>query len=210
MALLKSRRTTPPGQWTYRQAETEFTIKAENEDALIDLVIAHRAYRNLPMGDRESVRKEIERQICTRLGHGECKPESKNDPWVPQDGSKKVVTMSTVLAFSKAAFAFVSSGFELAPMEEVKRRAEICRACPLNQPMTGCSCNVFYRAIDAAVSAERRLPGLHVCKACDCSLVAKVNLTESQVVASNEGRKITWPDGVNCWQKKIMDERDRG
>ena len=205
MAVLKRRNTAPPGGFKFYQAETRFAMTAENEDQLIDLVMAHRQYRGLVPTDRESVRLDIERQICTRLGHGDCKPEGKDDPWVPLDGSKKLVTMGAVLAFSKAAFAFVSSGFELAPMEEVQRRAEICRACPLNQPMTGCSCNTFYKAIEAAVSRERRLEGLHVCKACDCSLVAKVNLTDAQVVASNEGRGILFPAGA-CWQKTVMDK----
>ncbi len=206
MALLKTR-STPPGGWAYLQTETQFTIKAENEDALIDLVMAHRQYRNLAQSDRATTKKEIERQICQRLGHLDCKPEGKDDKWVAQDGSKKIVTMAHVLSFSKAAFAFVSSGFKLAPMEEVRRRAAICRACPLNQPMTGCSCNSFYKAIDAAVSADRRLEGLHVCKACDCSLVAKVNLTEEQVVSSNEGRKIAWP-AQECWQRDAMQAQE--
>lgn len=204
MALLKTR-ATPPGGWTYHQAETDFTIKAENEDALISQVMAHREYKGLPISDRATTKKEIERQICTRLGYHDCKPEGKDDKWVPRDGSKPIVTMGHVLAFSKAAFTFVASGFELAPMEEVRRRAAICRACPLNQPMTGCSCNTFYKAIEAAVSSDRRLEGLHVCKVCDCSLVAKVNLTEAQVVASNDGRTLTWPE-QECWQKSIMDK----
>lgn len=205
MALLKKRNEAPPGGFTYFQRETEFTIKGENLPQLVDLVSKHRAYKNLHPQDAESVQKDIERQICTRLGSLECRSEGAADTWVPRNPERNIVTMSGVLGFSKAAFEFVKSGGALAPMEEVQRRAEICRGCPLNQPMTGCSCNVFYKTIDAVVSSERRLPGLHVCRACNCSLVAKVNLTKEQVIISNEKRKITWP-GSACWQKTLMEE----
>lgn len=204
MATLKHRATSPPGGWTYFQRETEFTIKGENEMQLVDSVVKHRQYKNLQPQDPESVRLDIERQICTKLGSAECQKEGKEDSWVPRNPERQQITMGDVLAFSKAAFAFVKSGGALAPMDEVQRRAAICRECPLNQQMTGCSCNTFYKVIDATVSADRKLAGLHVCKACNCSLVAKVNLTDEQVRVSNEGRDIKWPGGP-CWQKAIME-----
>lgn len=207
MALLKRTNTTPPGGWVYLQAETQFTMKAENLDALIGLVVAHREYRSLTPVDRPTIQKEISRQICSKLGHGDCKPEGKDDPWVARDGTKPIVRMSQMIAFSKAAMAFVASGGELVPMEEVHRRASICLRCPLNQPVVGCSCGIFYKAIAAAVPASRTIEGLNLCMACSCSLVAKVNLTEEQVRISNDGRKIDWPEGVGCWQKTIMDKQ---
>lgn len=203
MALLKTR-ATPPGGWVFLQVETQFTLKAENEDALIDLVMAHRNYKGLPASDRATTKKEIERQICTRLGYQDCKPEGKSDPWVPRDGSKPRIGMMQMIAFSKAALAFVASGGELAPIEEVKRRARGCLACPLNQPVTGCSCGIFYKAIAAAVPESRKVEGLNVCMACHCSLQAKANLTEEQIVISNEGRKIDWPAQSECFQREIQ------
>lgn len=205
MAILKRRNETPPGGWVYFQKETEYTMKSENEDSLIALVVAHRKYRNLQPQEPALVALDVERQICVRLGFGECKREGTGDAWVPRDGSKQPVTMSGVLAFSRAALAFLASGAELAPMDEVARRAAGCRACPLNQPMSGCACNIFYKAIDAAIPRARRFDGLHVCRACDCSLVAKVNLTPAQIVVSNEGRNITWPE-QECFQKTIMQQ----
>ncbi len=203
MALLKRRSQQPPGGFIYRQSETDMTIKGENEDQLIDKVIAHRVYKGLTPIDREEVRKEIERQICVRLSRLDCKPEGPNDHWVPQDNMREVVTMSGVLAFSKAAIAFLASGGEMAPMEEVQRRAAICRECPMNQPMTGCACNLFYKVLDTTIPADRRVEGMHVCRACNCSLGVKVNLTDKQVIVSNEGRKISWPE-QQCWQKSLM------
>lgn len=203
MALLKRRTQQPPGGFVYRQSETDMTIKGENEDQLIDRVIAHRVYKGLTPTDREEVRKEIERQICVRLGLLDCKPEGKDDPWTPQDGSKPLLTMSKMLAFSKAAFSFIASGGEMVPLEEVRRRAEICLACPMSSGVSGCSCDIFYKTVDSFVPKERRTPGLGVCLACGCSTTAKTNLTEEQVHASNEGRRIAWPTDVPCWQAAI-------
>jgi hypothetical protein len=205
MALLKTR-STPPGGWTYLQVETQAKITAENEDALIDQVIAHRQYKGLPTSGRAETKNEIERQICVRLGHHECAPEGDGDKWVPQDGTKPIIGMMQMIAFSKAALAFVASGGELASAEEARRRSVGCLACPMNQPVTGCSCGIFYRAIEAAVPSSRRIEGLNVCMACSCSLQAKINLTEEQIVISNEGRKIDWPATQDCFQKTIMDK----
>lgn len=203
MAKLKSWRTTPPGGWVYHQAETNFTLKDENADALIKRVVDHRIYRSLTPTDEESVKAEIGRQICGRLGYAECRPEGKDDKWKPRDGSKPVIGMSQMLAFSKAAFAFISSGGELAPIEEVKRRQAMCLACPLSSMVTGCSCGAFYKAVDALVPASRSNAGLGICLACSCSTNAKTNLTEEQVHISNEGRDIQWPSDTPCWQAEI-------
>lgn len=205
MALLKTRRTAPPGGFQYFQRETEFTIKAESLGELVDAIIAHRRYKNLQPQDYGNVQLEAERQMCVRLGRLECKPESNEDKWVPQDNMREHINMGHVMGFSKAALAFIASGGELAPMPEVERRATICKTCPLNQPMSGCSCNFFYKAIDATVPRSRRLDGMHVCRVCNCSLTAKINLTEEQVVISNEGRDLKWPE-QECFQKAIMEK----
>lgn len=206
MALLKRWNTAPPGNWVYFQRESQLTIKAENGDDLVDQVVAHRSYRGYTPTDRATVKLEIQRQICEKLGHGECRPEGNDDPWKPKDGSKPIVTLSNILSFSKAAIAFVASGGELAPMEEVNRRAEICRACFWNRQVTGCSCGGFYRILDATIPKERKLEGLHVCGICSCSNAVKVNLTDAQVIASNKGRNLDWPTETPCWQKRIMDQ----
>lgn len=207
MATLKSRNTSPPGGFVYFQRETEFTLRGENEHQLIDLVVAHRKYRNLHPQDREAVRLDIERQICTRLGYNECRPEGKDDKWKPQDNTKPVIGMSQMLAFSKAAFAFLSSGAEMAPIEEVKRRQAICLGCPLSSLVSGCSCGIFYKAVAALVPASRSNPKLGICLACSCSTAAKSNLTEEQVHASNEGRNIQWPSiEPRCWQLEIEEK----
>lgn len=206
MALLNFKSTTPPGGWSYFQKETEFTIKGENEDDLISQVVAHRAYKNLHPQDPASVQFDIERQICTRLGNAECRKEGPDDPWVPQNPSYTVITMSMMLAFSKAAIAFAASGGELAPIELARTRAQNCNDCPLAIPVAGCSCGVFYKAIEAVLPESRRFSQeKKICQVCSCSVGVKVNLTEKQVVASNEGRgDLPWP-ATPCWQRDIME-----
>ncbi len=206
MALLKRKNETPPGtgKWEYLQAESGATISAENFYALVDLVVAHRAYRGFARANAEEASLDIQRQVCQALGTAECKKEGPSDAWTPRIPERQKITMGDVISFSKATLAFVASGGALAPMDEVTRRAAICRACSLNRPMTGCSCNTFYKLIEAAVPKERRIDGLHVCGVCHCSNTAKVNLTDEQVISSNEGRNLIWPEGQDCWQRDLM------
>lgn len=205
MAKLKSRSLTPPGGWKYKQPETGAELKAENQDALITLVVDHRTYKGLTPTDRESVRFDIERQICLPLGYHECKPDGPDDRWQPQDGSKPVLTMSGVLAFSRAALEFVKSGMKLVPFEEAQRRAKICEGCFQNRAMTGCACGNYHAIVAAAVPESRKIESLKVCWACGCDLKSKVNLEESVILASNKGRRdLNFPDF--CWQKAIEDK----
>jgi hypothetical protein len=111
------------------------------------------------------------------------------------------------MSASRAAFEVLKSGLELAPMDEVKRRAEVCLNCPLNQPMQGCACAPLYKLIATLVPEDRKLEGLNVCQVCNCSLLAKVNLLEDHIFKSNQGRNFSWPAGA-CWQKDIMENHN--
>ncbi len=206
MALLKSRRTTPPGGWIYLQFETQATIKGENEDQLVNLVVAHRKYKGLEPTDAEEVRKEIERQICVKLSRGDCKSEGQEDPWVPADNGRPVITMTQVLAFSRAAFEFLKSGMKLVPREVAEARAEICKGCPENREMTGCSCGIYHKVIASSIPEDRKISGVYVCWRCGCDLISKVNLEDSVIIASNKGQKIEYPSF--CWQRRILEAQE--
>ncbi len=203
MALLKSR-STPPGGWTYLQAETQAIITDENKDALVDRVVEHRKYKGLTPTDREEVRKEIERQICQRLGHRECRKEGDDDPWIPQDNSRPAITLAKVMAFSRAAIEFVRTGMHLVPKEVAEERAAICLTCPENRKATGCNCGDYHAVVAAAIPEERKIGGLFVCWNCGCDLTSKVNLSDGVILASNKSLGNQFPH--YCWQKRIMDE----
>jgi len=180
-------------------------MKAENAEALIALVVAHRTYKGLLGADEPSAKADIGAQICLRLGYVECRPDGPDDRWQPQDGSKPVLTMSGVLAFSRAALEFVKSGMKLVPFEEAQRRAKICEGCFQNRAMTGCACGNYHAIVAAAVPESRKIESLKVCWACGCDLKSKVNLEESVILASNKGRRdLNFPDF--CWQKAIEDK----
>lgn len=198
MARLKRKNMQPPGGFTYLQKETRLLLKGDSLNELTKRVIEHRKYKGLSPTDFESVQRDIERYICDRLGHRDCKSEGKDDPWVPIDGTKKFITLSMITGFSRAAVEWVKSGREMVSMEEAQRRREICIGCSLNSPVGGCNCSGFYRMIEAALPTERKLGDLHVCHACHCSLQVKVHLPMNVVQESNEGRDLQFP--AYCWQ----------
>lgn len=203
MALLKTR-SAPPGGWTYLQAETQAVITDENEVQLVAKVVAHRKYKGLSPTDPEEVRKEIHRQICTRLSRGECRSEGPDDPWIPQDRSRPTFSLAKVMAFSRAAIEFVKTGMHLIPKEEAQARAKICLGCPENRRATGCNCGDYHALVRSAIPDDRKIAGLFICYACGCELTSKVNLEESVIIASNKGQKTIFP--YFCWQKAIMDK----
>lgn len=194
MALLKSPNTAPPGGFRYRQAETGLTLIGDSLQALTAQVVSHRRHKGLKPDGEHLVGLEIQRQICTRLGHDYCKAE-QNDNWVPIVAEAKRSTLNDMLAFSKVALEFIKGGGQMVPKEEAQRRAAICKDCPLNQPAAGCKCGTFYKMIAATVPADRKFADLNVCKACACTLQAKVNVPMSVLQVDN--RPISYPDF--CW-----------
>ncbi len=199
MARLKFWTTEPPGGWRYYQKETLLTIKETSGDLLVEKVIEHRQMRGLLPTDKESVRLDVERQICTRLNKFECLPEGSSDDWVPvPDHDAGAFNMETMMGFTKTMLEWISGGREVVSEEEMNRRAEICRSCPLNQPAPGCgSCSLLYRMVNSVIKDARKPEGLHVCGVCHCSLPAKVQLPREALEAGHKGRDLKFP--VFCW-----------
>lgn len=201
MARYKFHNVSPPGGWRYWQKETRFTIKADSLNALIEKVRGHRTYKGFTPTDRESVRLDIERQICARLTKNECKPEGPEDSWVPLEDPNSLLSIKKVWSFSKAAVDWLTSGRPMVSEAEMQRRAAICLDCPLNQNVTGCgSCGVM-GIINSAIPKDRRVDGLNECVACGCSVKALVNVPEGTILAAHEGRTINLPDW--CWQPSV-------
>lgn len=198
MATLKHPTTSPPGGFKYRQSGTGLTITSDSLQSLIDKVVAHRRYKKLTPDDPATVSLEVQRQICTRLGRNECNAEEK-DNWVPLPDQPRF-TLMDILAFSKTVFEFIKKGAELVPIEEAKRRRDICLACPLNQRAQGCKCAVFYKMVNSIIPKDRLWDELHVCQVCHCSNAAKVNVPLSVIEADK--RKLTFP--VHCWQYRDL------
>ncbi len=205
MARLRFSDMTPHGGWRFLQPESRLVIEGESLGNLISLVQAHRAHKNLLPLDYESIRLEVERQICSRLGKAECQSEGTNDEWVPVPADSDVMNLEKIKSFSEAAWAWLKSGGEMVKPAEAERRAEICRLCPANMaPQKNCFNCSLGNLIRLAVPANRALPGLNTCNFCGCDLVSKVNVPASVIIASDKGRNIAYPK--HCWQKEILDK----
>ena len=202
MARLRFKTTVPPRGWFFIQQETRLRITGESLDDLAAKVVEHRRYKNLPRATKAEASLDIERQTCSRLGKRECSPEGMEDEWVPVN-DVPLISLPAIIGFSRAALEWIASGRELVEKAEAERRAEICKGCPLNNALTGCKCSIFYKMVDKSVPFERRDPGLGICGACQCSLIAKVNLPMNVIEASNGGREIAWP--AHCWQYRAKE-----
>lgn len=199
MATLRDKRTKPPRGYNYRQQETALEIEGDSLDELVERVIAHRAYKGLLPRDPGTVQLEIERQICTRLGLHECRPEA-GDNWTPIKDRVGIPSPMGILAMSKAALDWIRGGGGFVAREESERRAAICRSCPANRPMTGCKCSALFRVVDGLVPADRRLPGIGLCLSCGCTLTVKVNVPLEILRKADEGRDIQYVSG--CWMRE--------
>lgn len=200
MAKLKFRSEVPPLGFWFIQKETLLRIEGDSLRDLTEKVIAHRKYKGFEPTDYPTVELEVERQICARLGTYHCNPEGPEDRWEPMQTASTMIKAGSVLAFSRAAFAWLAGGMETVPAEKAAARAEKCRGCPINWPLTGCKCGGVMQTIQAAVPKEKLLPGLGVCMVCECSLPAKVWLPRAVIDASNKGRDLKFPRDGSCWQ----------
>ncbi len=200
MATLRYPREVPPKGFWFIQRESQLKIDGESLDELTKRVVDHRQYKGYEPTDFATVRLEVERQICSRLGKFHCKPEGPDDKWVPMEAKSTVIKLGSVLAFSRAAFEWFTTGRETVTREKAQARADKCAACPINWPLTGCKCGKVMKLIQKAVPADKQFANLGVCMVCECSLPAKVWLPRNVIDASNAGRDLKFPQDGSCWQ----------
>ena len=196
MALLNHPREAPPDGWTYFQRETGSRFEGMNSFELVDLVVAHRRWKKLDRATPEEALLDIHRQICDRMPPGVCQPEP-GEVYQPIKDMYRSTTSEVVMAGSKAAIEWLSSGNPPVPQEERDRRGNICRSCPYNRA-SFCACTPIYALIDALVPKSMTQPGLTICTVCACSLKVKVLAPVNVIEESNDGRNLRFP--AWCWQ----------
>jgi hypothetical protein len=200
MATLKMPRTqppTPPG-WSYLQPETQTFIESEDGlDALVELVVRHRTYRNLTPIDPVSVRLDVERQICEQMPPGWCGAEA-GERYVPFNDMTRLLDVDKITAFSQAVFAWLRGGLGFVDSEESERRAKICLGCPFNRNPKTCACSPIWKFLDTIIPPKRLIPHLHICGICGCSLAASVLAPGDVIAASLKGRDLSLPS--YCWK----------
>ena len=204
MPKLRNPTEAPPGDWVYHEVRSGLDIKANNIFELETKVSDHRMHRGWGPIDKQVIRAEIMRQICQRLSSAHCMPEGPDDPWKPVNDLTHGITLSQIMAASKAMLEWLSSGLGMAPIDEALKRREVCKTCPLNRPAHGCKCDVLYKMINAAVPDERRFADLEICGACGCSLKAKCSAPANVISASESGRDLTYP--VGCWVPAVISQ----
>lgn len=195
MALLKSTRTEPPDGFKYLQRETETWIRGEHWEELVDLVVAHRKYKQLPGAIKEEAEIDIHRQICAGAKPGLCR-EEKGETYLPVSDRARSLSLSNIVTAAKTLFDWMKVG-GMASLDESRSRAAICRGCPFNKEIPQCICTPLYKALEALVPKERLEPGLKICAACGCSLAAKV-LVPLEVVRKDNPPGTVFPSF--CWQ----------
>lgn len=203
MAFLKQRNTTPPDGFCYIQMETKTWIYGDFLRELVDRVMEHRAYKGITPADRESVERDVQRQMCDGLTKSECQPEpgEKYQPYVDMSRS---LSLTKVVSFTESMFQHMKDGFELVDKAEAYRRAEICRGCKFNKMAGACVCTPFFKLVDALTPADRKEPGLSLCTICGCSLQAKVLMPDDVITAPSETVGLRMPD--YCWITPLLKE----
>lgn len=203
MARLRFANQVPPGGFRYRQKESQLVIHGESRDDLVLRVRDHRIHKGFTPTDMESIRLDVERQICGRLSLGECMPEGTTDEWVPIKDNGDFLDLGKIMSFSSAAWEWLKGGMELVDFTEAKRRAAICDDCPCNSSFEGCKCGPLAKWITTVVPTERVIPSLdnRGCAVCSCALQTLVHAPASAIIASDKARPLDHPK--NCWKLSL-------
>lgn len=204
MARLRFKNQVPPGQFRYRQKESQLTIHGESLGDLVSRVKAHREHKGFIPTDEPTIQLQIERQICGRLSTNECIAEGTTDDWVPIKDNGDFLDLGKIKAFSLAAWAWIKDGGELVDLAEAKRRAAVCEECPCNSSFEGCKCGPLAKWVSSVIPEDRIIPSLdnRGCAVCSCSLQTLVHSPISSLVASHKARPLDLP--VNCWKNGLL------
>jgi hypothetical protein len=191
----------PPGGWTLRIPETGFVISRITRDSLIAAARDHLRANHIEKSDYE-LSLEIDRQICAR------NPEKCGDVATPaahaapQRFSNRRWSLTEVIR-GALAWLFDMKPANMVPMEQARRRAAICAACPKKVDSDACqSCSKAYQQMVRKVGESRINPlnpyHLKICDACGCFQAVKVQLKLDAILRRT-------PDSVRaalhpkCW-----------
>jgi len=192
-------RTNAPagGGWRYTVPETSAYIVGTTEGQLIENVKKHYVANDfhVPFGLRELVEEQICRDVpdyCVPDGP-ELKPVKKQQHRFVHE----------IVSGTKTLWSWlVTGGGASVEAEEAERRAAICVGCVENQEPGGCtSC-----ALAAMLQQIARIaPGetsqgdkLKACRACGCSLKAKV-WVPTEILQKNMPQAIKDDLPAHCW-----------
>lgn len=191
-------RTNAPagGGWRYTVPETGAYIVGGTEGQLVENVKKHYVANNItvPFG----VRELIEEQICKDVPHycitegPELKATKQQHRWVHE-----------IVSGTKTLWSWlVTGGGASVELEEAERRADVCVGCVENQEPQGCtSCAraaMLQQIARIAPGTTSKDDSLKACRACGCSLKAKV-WVPSEILQKNMPTAIKNDLPEHCW-----------
>jgi len=206
--VLKNRSLVPPQGWVFVEPTTKHNLSAPAYDNLVSLVMDHRKANDVPIGTVESVRIEIEEQLCANMDPTRC----RNKMLIPSAGQPtgRAVTLTDVANFLRVAVDWVAKGFRPVGAEEAERRALICEGCDFNVESSGCvGCKAREFAANLATATQglttSRDPRLKACAVCGCENKAQVHYP-LDVLAKGVTPEMQFP--VWCWKRKTAAPTD--
>lgn len=121
--------------------------------------------------------------------------------------SKKKIGLAEAVSGAKALIRY--TGGSTVTTEEIVRRSDICKDCPLISKIGGCApCGAagkianFVNSLRATLKLEEPLPTSvksSYCKVCDCSLALMIP-SKMSAFTESESKNLQRPD--HCWIKK--------
>lgn len=200
MQRLKDKMQVPPGGFKYFQPESRATVSSNTWDRLIADIREHRIANSIPIGPLFDA--EIQDSLCAKLPAGcpDCEhydPNYTAPPTVP-------TTFQQAITFLKVMTKLTLRGRSgLVDKAEADRRAGICRGCPLNKPIDGCTtCRNLVKYVAEAVGNLKAAgsESLEGCAVCGCENRAAVWIDkELQLSAQPAEVRAAFPSW--CWKR---------
>lgn len=190
--------STPRGDWTYRQPETDMPFRAQHPKVLEAEVLAHRmSLPDLHMDTASGWRVRLWNAVCE---------QNPNIPYEDTEEPRYFPSLLDVWRFIQTMWNWRTQGGEFVPQEEAERRANICltgangQRCQYNQVFAPClGCHGYAEDMDRLVEGRKtsRDAELHICTACGgCRIPVKIHFP-LESLSVDESKLPPW-----CWQKK--------
>lgn len=178
---------TPPGGWRYEQPETGVVMRATTLKDLVGQVVSHRENNGLKIGNAG---QDVVDYLCTKM------PELCSES---QQIADRSFSLHDVMAFLRTIKNLMAQGGGMVPLEEAKRRADICVSCPHNKKVAGCyGCQNIAGKVTELLGGRDTGHGDSVkqCAVCGCSIAAKVHFP-LEVLKQSQAGGYEFPDW--CW-----------
>lgn len=229
--MLKSRRTFPPGGFSFFEPKTGWvSTPGFTFDQVVDEIIRHRRANPRFNGqwnvEPEAVAVELDEYTCVRIAMDPnyCTPGVALTasfsqgrvplPLWPGLANRTVAAVTKTMAGIGVLLDWLGAGGQAVPKEQSEARATICPTCPKNQPgdwtshFTGPAIERLRKQL--AIKNDLGLTTTHdaelrVCSVCWCHLALKVHTPIKHIAAHlKPDMKAELPDF--CWIRREVDE----